>query len=362
MTYLSASAVNARLLVFHSRPIRLFVLGGLWVAFACAEPAKDANVDGPSGGEDGTTETPSGGGGSGSGSHKTGGTSGKDDSGGSSSVSVGTGGSIPTNTKLQALFGNYSPTQPTFRLKNNAPDNLSYVLLASLRMSYWFTPEGPLSKYTTRCDQVDSRGNTVKCSDIVLTIVDGDPARLDIEFDVPATWRLWGTDSISRLNLALMNDSTQGTQPDLSNDYSYVKESNPVDGFTVDDKIAIYQDGVLAWGKEPEGAVTATGGAGAGGAESTGGSGTGGTPATGGTETGGGPDTGGNAAGGSEPGGGSATGGSEATAGAGVGGVESTGGSATAGSDGAVPAGAGGSGAGAGSGAGSPSAGSAGSF
>jgi hypothetical protein len=361
MTHFSSSAAKRPVRMLPSAPIRVCLLGGFLVAHACAQPAEDANVDGPTGGKDGTTETTTGGGGSGSGSKKTGGTSGKDDSGGSSSISVGVGGNIPTNTKLQALFGSYSPTQPTFRLKNNDPDSFSYVLLASLRMSYWFTPEGPLSKYTTRCDQLDSRGNTVKCSDVVLTIVDGDPARLDVEFDVPATWRLWGTDSISRLNLGLMNDNSQGTQPDLTNDYSYVKESNPVDGFTVDDKVAIYQDGVLAWGKEPEGAVTATGGAGTGGDESTGGGGTGGTPATGGSETGGEKATGGSATGGNEATGGSATGGAEPAAGADMGGAESTGGSAAAGSDATGPAGAGGSGAGAGSTAGSGSAGSAGS-
>ncbi|MBN1606350.1 MAG: hypothetical protein JW940_06935 [Polyangiaceae bacterium] len=355
MTHPSAGAAKEPVRILSSGPTRVLLLGGFLIAHACAEPAKDANVDGPTGGKDGTTETTTGGGGSSSGGKKTGGTSGKNDSGGGNSTSVGVGGNVPTNTKLQALFGSYSPTQPTFQLKNNDPDNFSYVLLASLRMSYWFTPEGPLSKYTTRCDQIDSRGNTVQCSDVVLTIVDGDPARLDIEFDVPATWRLWGTDSISRLNLGLMNDNTQGTQPDLTNDYSYVKPSGD---FTVDDKIAIYQDGVLAWGKEPEGAVTATGGAGTGGAQSAGGSGSGGTPATGGTETGGDQPAGGAGTGGSEATGGSASGGAEATAGTGMGGVESTGGSATAGSDATGPAGAGDSGADAGSVAGSSSAGS----
>jgi len=351
MTHPSASAAKEPARVLPRAPIRVLLLGGFLIAYACAEPAKNSDVGGQTGGKAGTTETTSdGGGGSGSGSKKTGGTTGQDDSGGSSSISVGVGGNIPTNTKLQALFGSYSPTQPTFQLKNNDPDNFSYVLLASLRMSYWFTPEGPLSKYTTRCDQIDSRGNTVKCSDVVLTVVDGDPARLDVEFDVPATWRLWGTDSISRLNLGLMNDNTEGTQPDLTNDYSYVKPSGD---FTVDDKIAIYQDGVLAWGKEPEGAATAAGGSGTAGAESTGG-----TQATAGTETGGNQATGGSATGGNETTGGSATGGADATAGASMGGAEATGGSAAAGSDATGPAGADGSGAGAPSVAGSSSAGS----
>jgi hypothetical protein len=362
MTHLLACASNPPPRILPNSPFRVFLLGGVLIAYACAEPAKDADVGGATGGKASSIEPTSDGGGGtgsgGSGSKKTGGGSGKDESGGTSSTSIGVGGNIPTNTKLQALFGSYSPTQPTFQLKNNASDSYSYVLLASLRMSYWFTPEGPLSKYTTRCDQVDSRGNSVKCSNLVLTIVDGDPARLDIEFDVPATYRLWGTDSISRINLGLMNDNSQGTQPDLSNDYSYMKPSGD---FTVDDKVAIYQDGVLAWGKEPEGAVTATGGAGTGGAASTGGAATGGKASTGGAATGGTSATGGTATGGHSATGGAATGGAEPTAGADMGGAPSTGGTASAGSDPTGPAGADGSSAGAPPAAGSSAGGAAGS-
>jgi hypothetical protein len=60
-------------------------------------------------------------------------------------------------------------------------------------------------------------------------------------------WRLWGTDSISRLNLQFSGTPDQGVQPDLTNDYSYIESS----GFTEDERIAVYQKGELIWGQEP---------------------------------------------------------------------------------------------------------------
>jgi len=280
------------------------------MACGCAKAADSAELPEHSGGNEGTsTSTSSSGGSSGTGSSKSGGAGGKSDSAGggtavggsgASTTHAGTGGttsSIPTSTKLRVKFHTYSPTQLTFILENTDSDPYRYVPLASLRLRYWFTPEGALSKYTTRCDQVDTRGNALKCSNIVLEIGDADPPYLDISFDVVPTWRLWGTDSISRLNVALMNDNTQGTQPDLTNDYSYLKTTD----YTLNDKVAIYQDGVLAWGEEPAGATTASGGSGTGGAAATGG-----TEETGGAATGGAQATGGTATGGAATGGASA--------------------------------------------------------
>lgn len=323
MTHPLGLFANLRSWIVPRRSAAMLLLGGLVMTQGCAEAAKETALPGAGGAgtsASGSTGDSSSLGSAGTGGKgtKSGGTGGSGaggataNGGGTSSAAGGTRSSIPTSDKLRVKFHTYSPTQLTFVLENTDSDNYSYVRLASLRVSYWFAPEGALSAYTTRCDQIDTRGNALKCSDVVMTIVEGDPARLDIEFDVLDTWRLWGTDSISRLNVALMNDNSQGTQPDLTNDYSYMKTSD----YTVNEKVAIHQDGVLAWGEPPEGAVEATGGTGSGGAEATGGAATGGAPATGGESA-----TGGAATGGSQ-----STGGTDAAAGASTAGAKAAGG------------------------------------
>jgi hypothetical protein len=149
---------------------------------------------------------------------------------------------------VRVLFDSISPTQPAFMLENNNPDPNSWILLSELGLRYWFTPEGPVSSYSATCAQIDSRGSTITCDQVIVTITDASLPFMDIEFDVPSTWRFWGTDSISRLNLQFTGKPEQGLQPDLTNDYSYVQPS----GFTVDERVAVYQNDVLVWGQEPQ--------------------------------------------------------------------------------------------------------------
>lgn len=187
------------------------------------------------------------------------------DAGGAAAPSTGTGGtgnwsglggtSSGTSSGLQTtpanirvLFDSISPTQPAFAIENANPDPNSWILFSELKLRYWFVPEGPVSSYSATCAQIDSRGNSVTCDQVSLTITDGEPPFMDIEFEVPAAWRFWGTDSISRLNLQFSGTPDQGVQPDLTNDYSYVEPS----GFTIDERVVAYQNDVLVWGQPPQ--------------------------------------------------------------------------------------------------------------
>jgi hypothetical protein len=148
---------------------------------------------------------------------------------------------------VRVSFDSISPTQPAFMIENTNPSSFTWILLSELTLRYWFTPEGPVSSYTATCSQIDTRGNTVSCDQVSLTITEAEPPFLEIAFEVPETWRLWGTDSISRLNLQFSGTPDQGVQPDLTNDYSYIESS----GFTANERVAAYQNGDLVWGQEP---------------------------------------------------------------------------------------------------------------
>jgi hypothetical protein len=164
----------------------------------------------------------------------------------SSQATAGGLQSSPANVRV--LFDSISPTQPAFMLENTNSDPTSWILLSELKLRYWFTPEGPVSTYSATCAQIDSRGNAITCDQVNITITDAQPPFMDIEFGVPGTWRLWGTDRISRLNLQFSGTFDQGIQPDLTNDYSYIEPS----GFIVDERVAVYQNDALIWGQEPQ--------------------------------------------------------------------------------------------------------------
>ena len=204
----------------------------LVLALGCASPTAEGGS--PAGGGDTTSAV--------------GETGGSDLSGTGGSRQQTASGLQNSAANVRVLFDSISPTQPAFMIENTNPNPNTWVLLSELKLRYWFLPEGPVSSYTATCAQIDSRGSSITCEQVKVTINDALSPFMDIEFDVPAAWRFWGTDSISRLNLQFSGTPEQGVQPDLTNDYSFVEGS----GFTVDERIAVYQNDVLVWGQPPQ--------------------------------------------------------------------------------------------------------------
>ena len=109
------------------------------------------------------------------------------------------------------------------------------------------TPEGAISDAVCECYSV--QGAIKTCDDVKRTFVEGPPTYLQITFDVPPTYRFWGTtdevSEIEALQIAIHRKDYQND--DMTNDYSYQDKSG------ANEKITVYYDGKLVWGVEPEG-------------------------------------------------------------------------------------------------------------
>lgn len=239
---------------------RWMLVLGCVATVGCATPAEiDEGI-----GADGQTGGTATSGGSGGGGKATGG---QEDSGGTvggqgavatgGSGNVGgqsateTGGTAPTGGVDEALYGKLGlsyessgTTQFVLNLTNNTGRDLN---TAGIEIRYWMTPEGAISDAVCECYSV--QGAIKTCDDVKRTFVEGPPTYLQITFDVPPTYRFWGTtdevSEIEALQIAIHRKDYQND--DMTNDYSYQDKSG------ANEKITVYYDGKLVWGVEPEG-------------------------------------------------------------------------------------------------------------
>ncbi|MBN1608982.1 MAG: hypothetical protein JW940_20310 [Polyangiaceae bacterium] len=245
------------------------LLLGFVAAVGCAVPAEVAEgvgADRPTGGA--ATSGGNGGGGTASGgkqeeSGETGGKAAGDGTGGKAADASGgtessggqgvseTGGAAPAGDIDEALYGKLElgyqssgTTQFVLDLTNSSGRDLD---TAGIEIRYWMTPEGAISDAVCECYSV--QGAIKTCDDVERTFVEGPPTYLQITFDVPPTWKFWGsTDQVSEiegLQIAIHRKDYQND--DMTNDYSYQEESG------ANEKITIYYNGRLVWGVEPEG-------------------------------------------------------------------------------------------------------------
>jgi hypothetical protein len=166
-----------------------------------------------------------------------------------------TGGTPPTGGVDEALYGKLEltylasgTTQFVATLTNDSGKDLQ---TAALEIRYWMTPEGAISDAVAECYSV--QGAIKTCDDVKRTFVEGPPTYLQITFDVPETWKFWGSTGASKvdsLQIAIHRKDYQND--DMTNDYSYqdtAGSTKPV----ANDKITVYYNGKLVWGTEPEG-------------------------------------------------------------------------------------------------------------
>lgn len=142
----------------------------------------------------------------------------------------------PSNNKIR----------PYLQIINNDATDVPYE---DLKIRYWFTKD-VTSALQFQCDYADLGTSFVQGSYTTLSNTSSEADHyLEVTFDA-AAGSLLATDDSGKIKLRITNSDNSNF--DESNDYSF---DGSYSGYTLHDKITLYQNDQLVWGTEPIGAT-----------------------------------------------------------------------------------------------------------